>query len=349
MALTVISAKYPPHIDPTKTPLAYGSRALPRLKRELNDSTLLVRQRAVMALCDHLHDPEHIAEAFRVDMEPSEDDIGIAASLKKLLSDPDITVRQKSTECLFIIAGHAIGRSAFLDHGIIPVISKLFDDKEDIARKNSHMAIEMLSETPQGAEGIVTAELVPILVRKLKEEVDEIKELILDTLHFCLRVDTDKALKSGAMEVFTELLQHSSPVIRAKAARDIMDLSVILEGKDKAVEVEAIPALISLLKDESPDVRANAAGALMTITITTRGKYTAIKSDGIQPLVDLVDDPTSEVRAYVLKVLTCLSEAPEGRQILLNHVDKIKQRTKDSIPAVARAAEIAVKVIEWKP
>ncbi|KAK3585445.1 hypothetical protein CHS0354_020166 [Potamilus streckersoni] len=383
MALTVISAKYPPHIDPTKTPLAYGSRALPRL-RELNDKTLLVRQRAVMALCDHLHDPEHIAEAFRVDMESSGDDIGIAESLKKLLSDPDITVRQKSTECLFVIAGHAIGRNAFLEHGIIPVISKLFDDKEDIARKNSHMAIEMLSETPQGAEGIVTAELVPILVKKLKEEVDEIKELILDTLHFCLRIDSDKALKSGAMEVFTELLQHSSPVIRAKAARDIMDLRkyrvvvldwlqciehlksdeyqkevlakealkdycVTLEGKDKAVEVEAIPALISLLKDESPDVRANAAGALMTITITTRGKYTAIKSDGIQPLVDLVDDPTSEVRAYVLKVLTCLSEAPEGRQILLNHVDKIKQRTKDTIPAVARAAEIAVRVIEWKP
>lgn len=31
MALTVISAKYPPHIDPAHTPLAYGDRALPRL------------------------------------------------------------------------------------------------------------------------------------------------------------------------------------------------------------------------------------------------------------------------------------------------------------------------------
>lgn len=31
MALTVISAKYPQHIDPSKTPLAYGDRALPRL------------------------------------------------------------------------------------------------------------------------------------------------------------------------------------------------------------------------------------------------------------------------------------------------------------------------------
>ena len=31
MAQTVISARYPPQIDPSRTPLAYGNRALPRL------------------------------------------------------------------------------------------------------------------------------------------------------------------------------------------------------------------------------------------------------------------------------------------------------------------------------
>ena len=50
----------------------------------------------------------------------------------------------------FIFVGHAIGRDAFLEHGIIPPVAKLFDDKEDIARKNAHMAIEMISETPSG-------------------------------------------------------------------------------------------------------------------------------------------------------------------------------------------------------
>ena len=34
-AQTVISAKYPPHIDVTKTPLAFGDRAVPRLVSEL--------------------------------------------------------------------------------------------------------------------------------------------------------------------------------------------------------------------------------------------------------------------------------------------------------------------------
>ncbi len=50
------------------------------------------------------------------------------------------------------------------------------------------------------------------------------QELILDTLHFCMAVDTSAALSNQAMEVFTQLLEHNSPEIRAKAARDIMDL-----------------------------------------------------------------------------------------------------------------------------
>ncbi|XP_041367854.1 radial spoke head 14 homolog [Gigantopelta aegis] len=340
MADTVISAKYPPHIDVTKTPLAYGDRALPRLNQELNDSNLLTRQRAVMSLCDHLHDPEHIAEALRC---------GIAESLCKLLSDPDITVRQKSTQCLYVIAGHAIGRDAFLDHEIIIPLSKLFNDQEDIARKNAHMAMEMVSETPPGAEGIVLAGLVDILVEKLQTELVEIQKIILDTLHFCMRVDTAKALDAGAMEAFTKLLTHQSHNIRAKAARDIMDLSVPLEGKNKAVEVQSVPLLVALLKDDQPDVQGNAAGALMSITITTKGKYTALAANAIQPLVNIVNSPVSEVRANSLKALTCLSEAPEGRKALLEVVDKIQERIDDPIPAVVKAATIAVKVITWKP
>lgn len=39
-----------------------------------------------------------------------------------------------------------------------------------------------------------------------------------------MRVDTEKALAAKAMDVFKELLKHADPVIRAKAARDIMDL-----------------------------------------------------------------------------------------------------------------------------
>lgn len=340
MAGCKISASYPPDIDPTQTPLAYGDRAVPRLNQELQDEILIVRQRAVMSLCDYLHDPEHIAEALQH---------GIQESLKTLLRDPDLTVRQKSTECLYIIAGHAIGREAFLKHNIVIPVSELFNDEEAIARKNAHMTIEMVAKTPPGAEGIAAASLIRTLVEKLITEVDEIKDIILDTLHFCMHVDAQKALDAGGMKVFTELLKHDSPVIRGKAARDIMDLSIPPAGKDKAVEEGTVEALVGLLKDDDTAVRAGAAGGLMSITITTKGKSTAIKAEAIPALVALVNDPTSEVRLNSLKALTCLAEAPDGRETLMNNIDKITGLQQDASKSVARAAEIAVNVITWKP
>ena len=81
-----------------------------------------------------------------------------------------------------------------------------------------------MSHTVTGARGIVKANLIAKLVEKLKTETDEIKELVLDTLHYCMKVDTEQALAAGGMEVFTSLLGHNTWEIRGKAARDIMDI-----------------------------------------------------------------------------------------------------------------------------
>lgn len=43
-----------------------------------------------------------------------------------------------------------------------------------------------------------------------------------------MRVDTEAALASKAMEVFTELLSNNSEVIKAKTARDVMDLRYLV-------------------------------------------------------------------------------------------------------------------------
>ena len=59
------------------------------------------------------------------------------------------------------------------------------------------------------------------------------QQLVLDTLHYCMKVDTDQALAAQAMEVFTSLLGHEMWEIRGKAARDIMDIRSVLEGPGK--------------------------------------------------------------------------------------------------------------------
>ncbi|XP_024053743.1 radial spoke head 14 homolog [Terrapene carolina triunguis] len=340
MAHARISAKLPPDIDPTKAPIAFGARALPKLNEELQSPELLTRQRALMALCDLVHDPENVYQAIK---------LGFLDNLKYLLLDQDSTVREKTTEVLYIMATHNVGRDGFIENGVIPALSQLLNDPVDICRRNMHRAFEIMAELPAGAVGIVESSLISSLVLKLKTELDEIQELILDTLSGCLCVEAFEALATGAVPILKEKLTHPSVAIRSKAARALLGISIPLEGKNIVWDEEVIPVLVSLLEDSDPEVRANAAGALMNATTTTQGKYAALSADAIPPLLKLVDDETSKVRLNAIKALTMLSEAPEGRKTLLNHVDLFRGQLNDSSEAVSRAAKIAIKVIEWKP
>ncbi|KAM3939541.1 radial spoke head 14 homolog [Leptodactylus fuscus] len=340
MAEARISSYLPPNIDPTKAPVAFGERDLPKLNEELRAPELLTRQRALMALCDMLHDPENVYQAVH---------LGFMESLKNLLYDQDRTVRQKATEIFYIMAGHNIGRDGILRSDIIIALSHLLDDSVDVCRRNMHQTYEMLSEIPIGASALVDAGLVSLLVGKLQTELDEIQEVILDTLHFCLQADAAQALAAGAVMILKEKLSHPLVSIRRKAACALMEICVPMEGKESVCKAEVIPLLVHLLDDSDAEVRANVAGALMYITITTEGKYAALHSDVIPKLLALVKDSNSKVRLNCLKTLTTLSETPGGRQILLQDVGIIQGCMEDSSEAVRRAATIAVKVIQWKP
>ncbi|KAJ7309903.1 hypothetical protein JRQ81_007987 [Phrynocephalus forsythii] len=293
-----------------------------------------------MALADLVHDPEHAYLAIR---------LGFLDTLKKLLSDEDSTVRRKTTEVLYLMVTHNVGRTGFLEHGVIPALAKLLNDPVDICRWNMHYALKLVSELPAGAVGIVESALIPSLVLKLKTELDDIQGLILETLAGCLRVEAFEALASGAVGILKEKLGHPSVAIRSKAAQALLAISVPLEGKKMVLQEDVFPDLVLLLEDEDAEVRANAAGALMYAAVTTPGKYAAIQADAINTLLPLIKEEKSKVRLYAIKALTMLAEAPEGRRALLPHVAEFRERMNDANPAVKKAAQIAVEVIEWKP
>ncbi|KFQ37123.1 Rhabdoid tumor deletion region protein 1, partial [Mesitornis unicolor] len=201
---------------------------------------------------------------------------------------------------------------------------------------------------PAGAVGVLRAGLIHLLVSKLKTELDEIQELILDTLSNCLRVEASEAVAMGAITILKEKLTCSSVAIRSKAAWVLLQIGSHPEGKD-VVSEEVIPVLVSLLEDTDPDVQASAAGALMFATIKPQGRFSALGAGAIPPLLELVAEETSKARLSAIKTLTMLAELPEGRKTLLDHTDTFQQCLNDPREAVQKAAKIAISVIKWKP
>ncbi|KAM4827751.1 radial spoke head 14 homolog isoform 1-T2 [Thomomys bottae] len=341
MAHAKISMYMPPNVNPARADIAYGCLALPKLNRELQSNNLLTRQKALVALCDLMHDPEYVYEAIS---------IGCLESLKVLLKDGDDLVRIKTTEVLHIMATHSVGRLGFLERDIISSLSLLLNDPISLCRKNMHKAFKHLAQLPEGAQGIVTCGLVPALVWKLQREEESIQELILDTLAACLQEDAIEALGSRAVPCFKEKLFSYNEKIRSKAARALMAISIPLEGKKQVWMFDVIPILVHLLQDVNMEVKANCAGALMYATVTTEGKYAALDSNAILPLLELLNTNFStKVRLNATKALTMLAEAPEGRKLLQIHVPVFRELEADQNGNIRRAATVALNVIEWKP
>ncbi|XP_051008456.1 radial spoke head 14 homolog [Acomys russatus] len=201
-----------------------------------------------------------------------------------------------------------------------------------------------------GARGIVSSGLIPSLVLKLQKEEVHIQELILDTLAPCLQEDATEALDSQAVPCFKEKLLSNNSEVRSKAARALIAISIPLEGKNQVWQHGVIPILVGLLSDLEEEVQANAAGALMHATVTTEGKYAALDADAITPLLELLcSSSTVKVCLNAIKALTMLAEAPEGRKLLHNHVSTFRLFQMNKNEAIQRAAQVAIKVIEWRP
>ncbi|NXU82536.1 RSP14 protein, partial [Xiphorhynchus elegans] len=340
MAHARISAYLPPDIDPTKAALAFGRRALPKLNEELQSPELLTQQRALMALCDLAHDPEKVYQAV---------EIGFIDNLKALLGHPDSVVRQKTTEVLYLMTMHSVGRQGLIQNGVIGALGGLLDDPVDICRKNTHQIFEMMAKLPEGAAGVLQAGLVAPLVLKLKTELDEILELILATLSSCLRMEVSEALAAGAVAVLKEKLTHPSAAIRSKAALVLLDISSHAEGKIAVYEEEVIPVLVSLLEDTDPEVQASATGALMFAMVTPQGRCSALAAGAMVPLLQLVSERSSPARLNAVKALTLLAELPEGRAALLEHTDTLRRCLRDPRRVLRAAARTAITAIQWKP
>ncbi|KAL5480109.1 hypothetical protein EMCRGX_G023731 [Ephydatia muelleri] len=318
MAAPRVSANMPLY-DPSKSSLAFGNRALPKLNRELQSSDVAVRQQALLLLADVLHKRENLVTALKE---------GIPTSLKQLLPDKNATVRQRSAHALGIIAQHALGRVAFLENGLLPALSQLVR-----------------------ANGLLEAGLIPLCVEKLGQETDtDLKDVILATLHWCFQVETSQGLAANTIQLCASLLKHKDASVRSKAAQVTFDLSLPLEGKEVCYSCACIPPLMELLCDEDSDTRAQATASLMSIAVITKAKHAMVEQGAIPLLTAQLQHSSSEVRLNTIKALTLLAETPKGKGELRAQLEKLKDLANtDTSDMVRKAATRAVEVVTWTP
>ncbi|KAJ3217998.1 Radial spoke head 14 [Dinochytrium kinnereticum] len=300
----------PPGVDPTKMQLAYGRGAVPKLVSEVEDSTLIVRQKSLVFLANLFHNPENVSQGLQE---------GIVMKLTQMLIEKDLTIKQKATECLSIIAGHAVGRASLVENNTLVSLSKLFDDENDLVRKNLHEVFLKLTTQQSGVQNLLIYNLLTPLVKKLPSERMDIQVMILDTLYQCIRLGTTpwmpkEAIESDAMSVFTHLLKTEPvPETKVAAARCVMMLSFHPEGKQIAVKGETVNVLIRMMTDKKASVRAAAAGALMSITIDCEAKRIMVRENAVTILMELLDDTNESVLLNVVKTITNVAEDYRGR------------------------------------
>ncbi|OAF65042.1 Rhabdoid tumor deletion region protein 1 [Intoshia linei] len=331
----------PTTIDPNLAHLAYGQYAIIKLNRGLQSSDLIERIKSVNSLSEYLHDPEHITLAITEQ---------VPITLQNCLLDKDKIIRIKACECLKIISSHPIGRKSFEKFDIMRSILKAFDDEEENVRLHAHASIELISQSPLIQKLIMNDSLIPILVNKLKQEtLQDIISIILQSLNKCYKYDPDQGLDAGALDIIIELIQSKNDDIAAKSLENLTALCITLRGKNSSTDPEIIKILVGLLKHGFVDVRCYAASSLMMIAMTTPGKYAIIAQKGIENLLILLKDDLDEIKTYALKGLTCLCEAPKARKTLISHLEKFQALKESSNETVAKAANIAIKTIIWKP
>ncbi|CAL8343894.1 unnamed protein product [Lota lota] len=340
MANVRISERLPSLLDSNLARVAYGSWALPKLVMELQHPDILTRQRSLAALCDLAHDPEKAYQAIKN---------GCLEQLKLLLRDNEPSIRTRTSELVFLLVAHSVGREAFLCCDVLSPLAELIDESLHACKLNVHRTLNRMANFPSAALSIVSMDLFPRLMAKVTKEEDEvIQTLLLSTISLCVRVDPLPALACNGVSVLGKQLSKPSLEVRRAALNALLAISVPLEGKERVCDEGLLPVLVDLLSDSDPEVQANAAGTLMNTVIITKGKLQALMAGALPRLLLLVTSEERAVCVNALRALTALAEAPSGRCNLLEHVPVLNSRMgAHEDQAIRRAAQSALQVVTW--
>lgn len=350
--LTQYSVILPEKVDATRHELAFGRQGIPKLINEGLQNNLYLQQRSVVALSQLLHDSNNIASSL---------DAGILPMLNGLLTGSvgDITIRQKSIDCLYLLSTSQLGRSVIVSSPILDSVCpvEVREDSDPYVRLKTHTLLANLTSIPEGAQAVINRNILPDFCNFLfkKEELLEVKKAMLKTLYQFLRYGQSPCVPEQVtdLKVLDSLLSLIEPTsitaIKELALQCIMALCFHESVRHEMCDMLRLRAVTGLLNDWKSQVRAAAAGALMALTIDVSAKQILVQDLFVPKLVDLLNDDNTIVQLNVLKTLTNCAEDYRGRFQLRTSLAQIEALKASSDANVAEAARNAVKVITWCP
>ncbi|XP_055341213.1 radial spoke head 14 homolog isoform X1 [Paramacrobiotus metropolitanus] len=344
MSLPSVSDTYPPRVDFTMTPLAFGLRAVPLLMKEMQFGEVIVRRRALNSLAMYLCDPRHVQECL---------DQGVIRILNGRLREQDYLVRERTTACLQLLSQYERGCDTIILEDVVDVLRYRIDDEETDVRVNVYSVFRKLSTNIKGAFEIANYNLVVEFVAKVHNEVPEVQKVLLEILHNIMdhSLIRQDILKTPAVQYFTEFLQNPDVEIQERAARCLGDVAQETEGKIQANRTGTVEQLVAMLLEEPTGCLAAVTYALMMILVDIEARYRALKhsSDLLLRLIKVARNPTLEVAINALKCATLLAETPERRALYTAELATVEDLNTVPEPLLKQAIKTFVEVVTWKP
>eukprot|EP00656_Telonema_subtile_P001311 TRINITY_DN1059_c0_g1_i10.p1 TRINITY_DN1059_c0_g1~~TRINITY_DN1059_c0_g1_i10.p1 ORF type:complete len:410 (-),score=70.72 TRINITY_DN1059_c0_g1_i10:165-1394(-) len=317
----------------------------PEGSTERADLVNVIRQKALYALIELLHDPVNVSQTVSH---------GIVASLNTRCEDPNACIREYSVIALGMISEHYLGLQELYAQGSIGVLCRMMDDEDHVTRCNVFLSLLKVCHTGTGVESVLAEpESYEQIIEKCRWDDVEIKNLALELLYAMLKIQPEITTErcTLAIKALGQLLEEQEAPLRQWSCNNLMMLTISTEGKLIAIAENVVPLLIRLISDDETTVRAAAMGALMNVTVSNPGKRLMLNNDGITGMLAMLNHSVNEVSLLnVVKTIANVAECPEARVELRPCVPKLREleQTSDN-KLLVQNCSVAIEVVTWTP
>jgi len=306
----------------------------------------VIRQKALYALIEMLHDPVHVSEATRH---------GLVASLNARCLDPNPCSREYAVIALGMVSEHHLGLQQLYADGSVAVLCGMMNDQDHVTRCNVFLSLLKVARTTAGVESVLAVPMsFESVVEKCRWDDVEVKNLGLELLYALLKVQPDgiSTERLGtAIKAMRALLEEVHAPLRQWACNNLMVLTIRADGKELAISENVVGLLTKMLEDEESTVRAASMGALMNITVLNKGKEVVYETGGIEPMMAMLNHSINEVSLLnVAKTIANVAENPKARIALQGCVQRLRDIAETSEnKLLCHNCNVAVDTVTWQP